>query len=400
MITMRSKSLRYGVALVLASVGVLTLALSSAATFTTSLEAESGVAQGTAVKSDNLASGGKAITFGQSQSFGFSAHILKQDDEARYLSLAQTANAATLRDDFAWSDIERNKGVFDWGGPDEIMRLTAQRGIRVLAIGDYSPNWASSCPGTPDAPVCGPVNAADYANFVGKLAERYGSDGDFWKANPALPYTPLAGIEIWNEPNIKNFWQNPHGGRYALIVKAGYTAIKKADPSITVLAGSMAPAGDVPGEYVGPVTFLSQMYDAGAGGYFDALSHHPYNYSQGKTAEIIMGRYDWSAWSQMADTQYSLRSEMIEHGDTAKKIWVTEFGAPVSTDGISEAEQAKLATIAVARWKTYPWAGNFYWYSLSDDCTDIAERECRFGALRYDYSARPAYQALKDAYAR
>lgn len=398
MMRSRTRLLQYSVVLVLAAAGLAALAISRAATVTIPLEAESGSTLGIQVTSDSSASGGRAVRFDRLQEFGFSAHILRQDDEAAYLKAATDANASTLRDDFAWSDIERAKGTFDWGGPDEIMRLTAQRGIRVLAIGDYSPKWASSCPDAEDYSKCGPVNAADYGNFAGKLAKRYGKNGDFWMANPALPYTPLAGIEIWNEPNIQNFWQNPHGSRYAAIVKAAYPAIKAADPSITVLAGSMAPAGDVPGEYVGPVTFLSQMYDAGAGGHFDALSHHPYNYAEGETAEYMMGLHDWSAWSQMADTQYSLRSEMAEQGDAAKKIWVTEFGAPTSTDGISQAEQAKLAALALAKWKTYPWAGNFYWYSLSDDCSDAADRECHFGVIDFEYTPKPAYQALKDAF--
>lgn len=381
--------------------GYLTLSLGSAASVSLAAEAEQGALGGGAVTADIAsASAGKAVIFGQRQGFGFSSHILAQDDEAAYLQLAGQANATTLRDDFAWSDIERQKGVFDWNGPDEIMRLTASRGIRVLAIADYSPKWASSCPNAQDSSKCGPVNPADYGNFAGKLAARYGAGGDFWRANPSLPYVPLSGIEIWNEPNIQNFWANPHGGRYANIVKAAYTAIKAADPTITVVAGAMAPVGDVPGEFVGPISFLSQLYDAGAGGYFDAVSHHPYVYSKGATAEYMMAFHDWSGWSQMAETDVSLRSIMAEHGDSGKKIWITEFGAPTNADGISEAEQAKLAAIALEKWKTYDWAGNFYWYSLRDDCQDTTEKECYFGAVRHAGALKPAYTTIKDKYAR
>ena len=383
-----------------AGVGLTLVGLVGAATVIIPFEAETGVIQGNAGAVANAtASGGTAVSFGSLRGFGFSAHILMQNDPAAYLKLATDAHATTLRDDFAWTDIEAKKGTFDWGGPDEIMRLTAHRGIRILAIADYSPQWASSCPAAQYSSMCGPVNAADYGNFAGRLAARYSKGGDYWKAHPELPYTPLSGIEIWNEPNIQNFWQNPSGDRYAQIVKSGYTAIKAADPTVMVLAGSSAPAGDVPGEYVAPVTFLKQLYDAGAGGYFDALSHHPYNYVAGKTADYLMGYQDWSAWSQMAETPESLRSVMTAHGDAAKKIWATEFGAPTNADGLSELEQGKLAAQALAKWKTYPWAGNFYWYTLHDDCTDAANRECFFGAVRNDNLPKPAYTSLKNAYA-
>ncbi|MHB8694185.1 MAG: cellulase family glycosylhydrolase [Solirubrobacteraceae bacterium] len=331
--------------------------------------------------------------------FGYSVHIPWQSDQAAYVQLAASGGAKTVRDDFPWSTIEPQRGVWDWSYMDSLMKLTSQAGLDVLAMAGYAPSWASSNPTTDKA---GPLNDADYAAYVAQIAARYGHGGSFWSQNPSLPYHPLIGIELWNEPNTSTFWLNPNATAYAAMVKAAYPAIKQADPAMTVIAGATAPCGSygyVVATCINPVTFLEQMYAAGAGGYFDALSHHPYNFGQGWTANTMLALQTWSAWSQMADTTPSLRSLMVANGDSAKQIWATETGAPTYSGGVSEAEQANLATQETTLWKSFPWAGNFYWYDLRNDCTDSTNRECNFGSVRADNSLKPSYAALKSAYA-
>jgi len=317
-----------------------------------------------------------------------------------YIQLAKNANVTTMRTDFIWTNIEGTKGTFSWSSSDMVMRLTAQAGIRVLAVADYSPKWASSCPSDPDWSHCGPANPADYANFLTKLTERYKEGGAFWTANPTVPYVPLAGIEIWNEPNHRSFWHNPNGGDYARTVIAGYDAVKRVDPSITVLAGATASvASDTTGQYLTAITFMKQMYTAGAQGHFDAFSHHPYSWMSGSTPGEMLSTANNSAWSKMADSNPSLRSIMTANGDGNKKIWVTEFGAPTLANGVTETIQADLANLALAKWKTYPWAGSFYYYNLRDKCSTATDRECHYGSVRFDNSLKPVYSVIKSAYA-
>lgn len=144
--------------------------------------------------------------------------------------------------------------------------------------------------------------------------------------------------ELLNEPNSAANW-NPGGSTsatgYTSLLQSVYPAVKTIDSTATLVLGSGAPYGSVgDGSMSGtlnPVTWLSDLYTAGAHGYFDAVGAHPYSWPAlpGNTAT-------WNAWQQMAATSTSLYSLMTANSDSAKKIWVTEFGAPsASSSGIN-----------------------------------------------------------------
>jgi hypothetical protein len=379
----------------------LHIVTSRAAVPSVAVETENGNLTAPATKlSDTSASGGSAVLFGGGQAFGYSIHGvgLSAADLTPYLKLAVDSHANTVRDDFQWAVVEPSNGQYDWATTDRYMTQTVQLGLSVLAIADYTPSWES---GNTSTTHVGPKFAADYGLYVGQLAMRYGANGTFWKQNPTVPYHALAGIEIWNEPNNNTAWASPNAAAYAAIVKAAYPAIKNVDPSITVLAGSAAPCqsyGYSGADCINGVTFLEGMYAAGAQGFFDAFSNHPYAYGPGLTASYILTNHPWSAWSQMTDTSVSMHSLMAAHGDGNKKIWATEIGAPTNSAGISPTEQANLATQSIAAWRTYSWAGNYYWYDVKDDCTDTSNAECNFGALLANGTAKAAYTALSQSY--
>jgi hypothetical protein len=92
----------------------------------------------------------------------------------------------------------------------------------------------------------------------------------------------------------------------------------------------------------------------------------------------------------MAQTPVSLRSVMTSNGDSAKKIWGTEYGnsVPAWTD---EAGQATRLTTAMNAWKTYSWAAVLFNFN----CWDA--HGSYFGLLRSDWSQRPAWSAFQAA---
>ncbi|SEO75290.1 hypothetical protein [Trujillonella endophytica] len=332
---------------------------------------------------------------------GFNLHSAGQSAgrRAAYVQQAADAGAGTVRETVGWADVEGVEGRYLWAFTDERMRLTAGRGISMLMTVAYSPRWASSCPYDLRFSKCGPADVAEYARFVSVLAERYGQGGRFWAENPSLRYVPLAGVEIWNEPNLATYWKNPDGRRYAALVTAAHRAVERVDPTLTVIAGATASGTTAAGRMINPVEFLQQMYSAGAGGSFDAFSHHPYRFWRSATAEQILAVHPDSGWSQMGETRTSLRSVMVANGDGGKKIWATEVGAPTHLFGVSEAEQADLAALEVATWNALPWAGNLYWYGLRDECSSAYVTQCRFGVVRWDGSLKPSYGALRGAFA-
>ncbi len=167
--------------------------------------------------------------------------------------------------------------------------------IQVIMTVDSTPCWASSAPasllrkcavaGSSTAHAWPPSDPATYAAIVGYLARRYGAH--------------LAAIEVWNEPDHVNqiYFTGPDKPRrYAAILRSAYPAIKRANPAVRVLAGSLVGSNGV---------FLRALYAAGIKGYYDGLAVHYYHLTLGSLR--------------------SIREVQIANGDS-KPLWLDEFG--------------------------------------------------------------------------
>jgi polysaccharide biosynthesis protein PslG len=282
--------------------------------------------------------------------------------------------ARWVRFDVKWELVEARRGVLDWSAPDRVVAAANARGLRVLATVTYAPDWAR--PGGSD----NRIDADAYARFAAAAVRRYAPRG-------------VRHYELWNEPNVRTFWEPfPSPAAYARLVKAAYPAMKAADPSITVLAGALAPVGGYNGPRcrggvprVNPIPFLRALYAHGAGDSFDALSYHPY------TDGVPSGDHPCNAWRQLDATTPSLRSVMEEAGDGDKPIWATEFGAHVAEVG--ERRQAERLREAMELWPRYEWAGPFMAYTYRVDFAP------GFNLVRNDWTRRPAWYAYRDAVA-
>jgi hypothetical protein len=284
----------------------------------------------------------------------------------------------------------------------------------VLAL---APAWASGSSSQRWTP---PIHPSDFGAFAAAVASRYGAGGTYWREHPTVSIVLPAGIELWNEPNLSAFWGGlkPDPRRFAAMVKAAYAAVKAVDRNLTVITGGLAPAGgynDIncngvtdagsDATSMNPLTFLEKMYAAGARRSFDALGWHPYNYAAGTTASKLLEFAPCSGWSEMGETSPSARSIMTANGDGAKKIWITEVGAPTCVSGaaypcLSESEQATLASLTMRAWKSWSWAAGFYWYDVRDDSGggSLTTPEQHFGAVRADGKPKPSYFALQVAW--
>jgi hypothetical protein len=221
-----------------------------------------------------------------------------------------------------------------------------------------------------------------YAAFAGAAAARYSALGvHHW--------------EIWNEPNIVQFWQpRPDPARYAALLVAASAAIRAADPAATIITGGLAPAADrEDGQYVSPRSFLGRLYDEGARDAFDAVGMHPYAFPYGVEAVA-----DWNQFQSMPRT-YQL---LVDRGDGDKRIWATEFGAPTgSADAaVSEADQAVMVRTGFAKWSRWAFTGPMFWYSARDVGTDADDVEQNFGLVRHDFTAKPALEEFTRAMGR
>jgi polysaccharide biosynthesis protein PslG len=300
-----------------------------------------------------------------------------------------------IRIDMSWADVQpQNAQQYNWGSLDRVVAAATQRHIKILAILDYTPAWArpTDCA---TSQKCAPASDSQFATYATAAVRRYAPQG-------------VQTWEIWNEPNLEGFWQPaPNPLAYTHLLQASYKAIKQIDPASTVITGGLGPLDDS-ATSIDQLSFLSDIYGDGAKPYFDAVGYHPYSYPALPSYVV-----SWNSWSTMADLPTSVRSIMAANGDSAKQVWITEYGAPTGGPGalatttdsnftagpdhVSESLQAEMLAQATTQYKETPWMGGFFWYSYQDLGISTANSQNFFGLLRYDGSKKPAYYAMQEA---
>jgi polysaccharide biosynthesis protein PslG len=302
-------------------------------------------------------------------SVGYGASAAEADSE---IADARSLHARVVRVEVPWSVLEpREPEQLDpraLAFTDRLVNDAAGAGIRVIATIDSSPCWASTAPspllancsthGESSANGWPPRVPADYAAFAAYVARRYGQR--------------LAAIEVWNEPDQSNeyYFAGPNKAKnYAAVLRAAYPAIKAADPSMTVLAGSIV-------GYNG--AFLRLLYAAGIQGYYDGLAVHYYTL-----------------------TLAALRSihevQLANHDSTP--LWLDEFGWSSCWPQQIQQEQACVTAqmqatnlrntlLALAR---TPYVAAAVIYKLRDSASQA------FGLLAASGAPKPAFTAFANA---
>jgi Beta-galactosidase len=150
----------------------------------------------------------------------------------------KASGVQSWRVEFSWDLVEPTPGAFDWAATDRKVLAAARQGIDVLGLALRAPGWANGGAGDPFTP---PKKPSDYAAYVTALIARYGPSGSLWLEHPEVPKHPVRTWEIWNEPNLKDYFTaQPFAKPYAALLRAAYPAVHGADPGATVLMASMA----------------------------------------------------------------------------------------------------------------------------------------------------------------
>jgi polysaccharide biosynthesis protein PslG len=276
--------------------------------------------------------------------------------------------------DFDWSKVQAaGPNSFNWAPLDRVVHAANARGLKVLAIPDYTPGWARPARTDNKFP---PSNARDFVTFVQAAVTRYA---------PLRVHT----WAIWNEPNNPDFWKpKPDVAAYSTLLKATYPAIKALEPAATVITGGTAPAAGT----LSPASWLAGLYSNGARNSFDAVGHHPY-------AALPFGPGAATRGNSFQQTLL-LRNLMVRHGDSAKKIWGTEAGAYTGTarGAVANETQARFVTDYLRLWDRWSsFTGPLFLYELRDGGTNQANRDDNWGLLTSRGTPKPAWRAFTAA---
>ncbi|MDQ1401774.1 MAG: polysaccharide biosynthesis protein PslG [Actinomycetota bacterium] len=321
-----------------------------------------------------------ALAATSSVNAGFSpgSPILWESDAAlaKDLDAMASTGAKWIRIDVDWASAEPTAGSYNWAPTDRVINGAAARGMSVIGLIAYTPAWARPASTNTHYP---PTDNANFGRFATAAVNRYASKG-------------VHTWELWNEPNLGSFWQPAaNAAGYTALLKAGYAAVKAADPSSLVLSAGMAPATDS-GTSISPVSFIKGIYAAGGKGSFDAVAIHPYSYP---AQPMDPNTSSWNTFYRMP----LVHDVMTANGDGAKQVWATEYGAPTgtSTVAVSEATQALMVANAYAAIQQWSWAGPLLWYAMRDSGTLGTDPEQNFGLLRNDFTAKSALAAFNTA---
>ena len=289
-------------------------------------------------------------------SFGVNIHFT---GIPRDLKMIADAGFKFIRMDLAWSRVERTKGEYDFmeSGYDALTLGCEKLGIRVLYILDYSNKLYES-----DRSVRTEAGRKAFADFAAAAAKRYAGKGVLW--------------EIWNEPNIRQFWTpQPSMDDYSKLVEAAAPRIRQADPNARVLAGATSQI---------PLEWLEACFKDGLLNWIDALSVHPY---RPQPPETVIGDYA------------RLRELIARYAPAGKKIPVIsgEWGySNVNWDKspLTEQQQADYL-VRMFLINSYEKIPVSIWYDWKNDGTDPKEREHNFGTVKHDLNPKAAYIAAK-----
>jgi hypothetical protein len=229
----------------------------------------------------------------------------------RSLAMVRDMGAPWIVEYFPWAYIETEPGEFHWGHSDTVIAHARNQGIQVIARLGMVPGWARPDPDEMETTFTylGRDQYVDFARFVAAFVERYRDS--------------VSHIIIWNEPNLSFEWGyrpvDPAG--YAEMLAVVYPAAHQAYPDVVVLGGALAPTLEPPGSPAGlnDLIYLRQMYEAGAGPYFDALAAHAYGLAF--TPDAAPGE------NLINFRRVELLREIMDaHSDDEKLIYVTEAG--------------------------------------------------------------------------
>ena len=310
------------------------------------------------------------------------------------------ANVRTDRFELGWRSIESSQGSRDWSVPDHFIGALASHGIRAVPFIWKSPSWISNQANKP--PIDTAAHEQAWRDFLEAAVTRYGPNGRYWNNRyqelygPNATPLPIRSWQIWNEPNLRKFF-DPAGSdaqlasHYAELLRISSAAIKSVHPGAqVVLAGSPGypPSG-------GPRAweFLNQLYAVTpkVKKWFDVAAIHPY------ASDLNHVRLELEKF----------RTVMNNHGERAKPLWISELGwgsDPRDQFGINQGPegQRRLLSETYQMVLTNRNAWNIqriFWFLWRDPAPNspFAHR-CSFcasaGLLRYNRTHKASFNAF------
>ena len=282
---------------------------------------------------------------GASNDFGVTIEFYRDADKQAELMVA--AGVRWVRIDLAWSAAEPEAGRYDFRTWDRFLDAFEPQGIRVLFILDYGNRLYDD--GLPPSTASG---RAAFAAFAGAAARHFRG---------------RAAWEIWNEPNLPQFWAGtPDPAGYVALARAAAAEIRREDRRAWILGPSL-------GGSTFDFAYLSATFNLGLLDIVDAVSVHPYG----------------AAYPEAAPAFYDevRRRIALRAPDRDIPVVVSEWGYAVEGLGTEKQAEYLLRALDTNRRSGIPLT---IWYNWQEPITPWHS----FGLLDVRGRPKPAYDAI------
>ncbi|HEX3376645.1 MAG TPA: glycosyl hydrolase [Candidatus Acidoferrales bacterium] len=241
--------------------------------------------------------------------------------------------------DVTWPDIEPAQGQWRFERLDRYVSIAQQHGTSVLLPLAGSPPWASARPKLSSNYTPGfsaePASMEDWRTYVRTVAMRYKGR--------------IHAYEIWNEPNLREFWTGTIDQMVALTTEAA-EIVHSIDPQAIVVSPSVTANYGIP--------WFEEFMQKGGGQNVDAIGYHFYVDPQTLLPE------------DMVPVIQRVRKIMAANNLGNLPLWNTETGwfppAKIESDEVAAGFLARAFTLS--------WAAGvqrFYWYAWDNGAAAV-----------------------------
>jgi MYXO-CTERM domain-containing protein len=296
-----------------------------------------------------------------SERLGVNIHFTSDD---RALDLVKAAGFSWIRMDLGWAGVERVKGTYDFSAFDTLVASAEARSMHTLLILDYgNPLYTAAAmtpPTSPDA-------VAGFGAYAEAAAKHFaGRDVMF---------------EVWNEPDIPQFWAPAADtAQYEAVLREAIAHVHAGNAAARVITGGLSnPRAET-------YAMLEAIFaDGGAAG-ANGVGMHLYIWAppENRYADVLRLR------ALIADRLDPVPLYCTEWGFNS-----TRYATP--PDGHTPVGRQRQAVMDV-REVLMGWRAALPMvivYDIRDDGDDPAEPEHNFGILARDYTDKPAMSALR-----
>lgn len=286
--------------------------------------------------------------------FGICDHItFNETIDAKELKLIKDHGLSYVRIDSRWSQIEKNKGIYDFSKYDILIEQMKEENLRPLIILDYSNPLYEQ-----ERSVRTEEGRFAFANFATAMVRRYNTINVIW--------------EVWNEPNWKGGWDpQPDPREYVELVKVTSQAIRSIDKNAKIIG---------PGTAGIDYNFIEECFKLGLLDFIDAISVHPYRRTM---PEPVLSEYE----------RLEILIHKYSHSNNYIPIIASECGYPTSwfDDDVMPGNYLVRMLLINA----YAGIPLTVIYDLKNDGIDPQNKEHNFGLVNNNYSPKYASEALK-----